>query len=726
MTRPCSKHAPLLIAALLAVASLTNLAQAQSPNDPLYPQQTYLQSVGVPNAWAVTTGSSGVKIAVIGEGQVESNSFSHEDLGSKTTVYMQNTYGGEIPIPNTSIGAAGIAAAITNNGKGIAGVNWASPIYAYEMGQARTETIGGESYPVYLPSVTSATSAINNAVSRGSQILLTTFIVRPASFSGTLTFSTQPRTQLLGGVGGFFFDNARNILNIIKDTEGQNWNNALAAVRSAYLADRTIIAPMGDFDGVVVGIPAGLASQRLTIGVGSTETNVTRAYRYSASSGPGSSVIKTNIDLVAPGVNMLTTKNAATNDYGNVTSTAASAGLVAGVASLMKSKNSSLKPDDIREILRRTAVDIGSTGYDTKTGFGRLNADAALRYVQQRIFTRGVATGGTATKIRSGSVTLINGAWGTLASGTYYGVDVYRVRFTVNLTGADPHIWWRGDETAGWSGANPNDESIFARLVSVSGGVATLETFVYNIKYDVSGRLLANQWYPTTRQNAKVAYTISTVGAPPPPPPAPTGVRISNTSSIGAHPILVWNASSGATGYKVYRCYSTSAACTNYTYIGPTTATSYEDFDYLISSSCGGGLFYQVRATNSAGSSPPAGTDGNCGEPSNSAAEGALTAQAGALEAVPTAYALEAAYPNPFNPTTEIRFALPEAADVRLTVYDALGREVARLVDGPVGAGHQHATFDAGGLPSGLYLYRLEAKGAAEAFAKTGRMVLVK
>ena len=106
-------------------------------------------------------------------------------------------------------------------------------------------------------------------------------------------------------------------------------------------------------------------------------------------------------------------------------------------------------------------------------------------------------------------------------------------------------------------------------------------------------------------------------------------------------------------------------------------------------------------------------------------AEGALTAT-GALVALPTAYALEANYPNPFNPTTEIRFALPEAADVRLVVYDALGREVERLVDGPVGAGYQHATFDAANLPSGLYLYRLEARGGQEAFAKTGQMVLVK
>ena len=92
----------------------------------------------------------------------------------------------------------------------------------------------------------------------------------------------------------------------------------------------------------------------------------------------------------------------------------------------------------------------------------------------------------------------------------------------------------------------------------------------------------------------------------------------------------------------------------------------------------------------------------------------------------PAAYALEAAYPNPFNPQATIRFALPEAADVRLVVYDVTGREVARLVEGKMAAGRHEATFDGSRLASGMYLYRLTAEGAADRFAKTGRMMLVK
>ncbi len=78
-----------------------------------------------------------------------------------------------------------------------------------------------------------------------------------------------------------------------------------------------------------------------------------------------------------------------------------------------------------------------------------------------------------------------------------------------------------------------------------------------------------------------------------------------------------------------------------------------------------------------------------------------------AAEEAPTTFMLEAAYPNPFNPQTQIRFGLPETAEVTLAVFDALGREVARLVEGSLSAGRHEVTFEAQDLPSGLYIYRL-------------------
>ncbi len=80
------------------------------------------------------------------------------------------------------------------------------------------------------------------------------------------------------------------------------------------------------------------------------------------------------------------------------------------------------------------------------------------------------------------------------------------------------------------------------------------------------------------------------------------------------------------------------------------------------------------------------------------------------------------AYPNPFNPSTTLRFTLPADAHVTLTIYDALGRKVAHLLDERRSAGTHQVRWEARSLPSGLYLYRVQA--GAE--VRTGRVVLSK
>jgi hypothetical protein len=75
----------------------------------------------------------------------------------------------------------------------------------------------------------------------------------------------------------------------------------------------------------------------------------------------------------------------------------------------------------------------------------------------------------------------------------------------------------------------------------------------------------------------------------------------------------------------------------------------------------------------------------------------------------PTEYSLYQNYPNPFNPTTTIRFDILNAGKVSLKVYDITGREVVALVNNELSAGAHSVTFDASGLASGVYLYRLQA-----------------
>jgi hypothetical protein len=103
---------------------------------------------------------------------------------------------------------------------------------------------------------------------------------------------------------------------------------------------------------------------------------------------------------------------------------------------------------------------------------------------------------------------------------------------------------------------------------------------------------------------------------------------------------------------------------------------------------------------------------------------------------LPDAFDLFQNYPNPFNPSTTIEYALPQRSYVTLAVFDALGQRVVTLVQGEKEAGYHRAIFDAAGLASGVYLYRLQvragdattgresAPGPAD-FARTRTLILV-
>jgi len=89
---------------------------------------------------------------------------------------------------------------------------------------------------------------------------------------------------------------------------------------------------------------------------------------------------------------------------------------------------------------------------------------------------------------------------------------------------------------------------------------------------------------------------------------------------------------------------------------------------------------------------------------------------------LPESFTLEQNYPNPFNPSTIIQFRLPINSEVRIEVYDLLGRLVAVPVEGRFSPGDHAVVFDAGRLASGMYLYRLQAGNVSI----TRKMVLVK
>ena len=88
----------------------------------------------------------------------------------------------------------------------------------------------------------------------------------------------------------------------------------------------------------------------------------------------------------------------------------------------------------------------------------------------------------------------------------------------------------------------------------------------------------------------------------------------------------------------------------------------------------------------------------------------------------PIAYNLSQSYPNPFNPATTISYSIPQSGNVKLSVYNVLGKEVATLVNGYVSAGVHEVNFKASNIASGIYLYTIKAGN----FSKTMKMILMK
>ena len=89
---------------------------------------------------------------------------------------------------------------------------------------------------------------------------------------------------------------------------------------------------------------------------------------------------------------------------------------------------------------------------------------------------------------------------------------------------------------------------------------------------------------------------------------------------------------------------------------------------------------------------------------------------------IPTSFSLSQNYPNPFNPMTNFKFSILNAGNVKIVVYDVMGREVQTLVNEKLSAGTYEVKFDGSMLTSGVYFYKM----VSERYTETKRMLLIK
>jgi hypothetical protein len=197
----------------------------------------------------------------------------------------------------------------------------------------------------------------------------------------------------------------------------------------------------------------------------------------------------------------------------------------------------------------------------------------------------------------------------------------------------------------------------------------------------------------------------------------------------GQHPTLTWTANQEAdlAGYNIYRFDPTIGSNGLWVKLNISliTTNSYTDSSITLA---GGGIpshyeHYRVHAVDQQQlESVPS-------EQVEVLATGLpLEKQPTGANSVPPTFAMHHNYPNPFNPSTQIRYDLPDAGFVSLVVYDVLGRKVADLVNGIREAGYYSAIWNAANAASGVYIARLVVSNefGKTRFTKTTKLVLMK
>jgi len=662
-----------------------------TPNDPDFDKQwglkntgSALQGGGTPDAdidadeaWDITTGSSTVKVGVIGRGIDR----THEDLSGKITGDDSGSGSGH----ETAI--AGIIAAKGNNSKGIAGV-------AYDVHLVDAFNGG---------SIAGIAAAITGASDDGAQIMNYSYGLSNGH-SNTIRRTIRD-VYLLNRV---FITSMGNDNSSDKEYPAAYKDGVVSVGATTNNDARASYSNKGNWIDVVA--PGGLGDP------GSGGTIFTTIYNGSNINSGGYGDVYEKDFFFFP-----------------VIGTSFAAPHVAGIAALLKSENPNLYNDDIEHLIELSAEDKFTSGFDDLFGHGRVNAHEALKLLQSPYtLTHSSTTGGTFHSASSDFPMRtydVNGLFDNIE----YSVIRNEIRTTINFSYTEnPEVWCRGVESIGWTkeenhgGAKRNFGQGFCEVVpgTVTNTSAILRTYIYSVwSFNILGQpgdFIGT--FPVEESNVVFAYTVHGI-----PGEVPFVVKIFGETLFGAGNPGQWSATaSGGTppySYTWYRSLSSSS--------GPwTQVETGDEYNQIVNDE----MWLRVIAADDTCnpfcettedihhvqvqgcSTPP------CPDPE------ANPVTAGPVEPdIPETFILQQNFPNPFNPTTSISYGLPEAAQVSITVYDITGRQVAVLANGSQSAGRHTVSFRAENLSSGMYIARIEAVGnSGQLFTRNIKMQLIK
>ncbi|MBS1495055.1 MAG: T9SS type A sorting domain-containing protein [Bacteroidetes bacterium] len=272
--------------------------------------------------------------------------------------------------------------------------------------------------------------------------------------------------------------------------------------------------------------------------------------------------------------------------------------------------------------------------------------------------------------------------------------------------------------TLGWNAVN-GASSYKVQISTISNfGVITDSATVFTNSYSVPVGKLQNAsayFWRVSASNAVGTSAFSTVfnfSTTVTPPPTPTLVSPSNgANGQSLTPTLTWQAIAGATAFHIQ-----ISTISNFAVITDSGSVSGATTQYTVpAGKLGNGLtyFWRVSATNASGT----------GSFSSPWSFSTLLVGVNLISSeIPKEFKLFNNYPNPFNPTTKIRFNIPKSEFVSLKVYNSTGMLVSELLSGNFAAGSYETEFKASEFASGVYFYKIESAS----FSDTRRMILMK
>jgi subtilisin family serine protease len=490
------------------------------PNDPDFTKQWAHSIVRSTAAWDITTGSSSITVAIIDTG-IDG---SHPDLASRTVAGYDFVDNDSNPRDLNGHGThvAGIAAAVTNNATGVAGMDWQARIMPVRVLDAE-----GAGYTSYVAAGVSwayghGAKALNLSLATSYDDPTLELAVGNAHTSGSLVVAAMGNCR--------YYD----------PPECPTSNPTMYP--AGYTTDVMAVAATDPADGYApysqYGPHCDIAAPGGTLGY------------YHDPSGIYSTMPTYAVYLTQPPYGY-------SQNYDHMQGTSMAAPYVAGLASLVWSLDPSLTPDEVQTIIEVTAVDLGTYGWDSTYGHGRIDAQAALRAVVP-------PAAPTLSPIANPD-----------GDGTYL-VD------------------WSDLPSASSYMLQEDSNSTFGSPDAVYAGPAG--------QFQVTGHAAGTWFYRVRASNGAGDSPWSSTQAVAVEPSAPVLDPIDNPSN-GDEYLVSWSAPLGAAGYRLEEDDNSS-------FTSPSTRYDGSDLQYAITGQPAGNWYYRVLAYNPAGDSPWSNTAG--------------------------------------------------------------------------------------------------------------------